>query len=204
MCINLNQGKRLTDKTALLAAIAGKNRGLLATTTQKETIAELIAQLETRNPTPNSTKAADLLTGDWRLLYTTSDELLGIDRLPLLQLGQVHQCIRPQTASVYNIAELQGLPFLGGLVSVAAQFEPIAAQRLAVKFERFVIGIPQLLGYQAPDQWIEQLQTQKRFPALDFQLQPGDRQGWIDITYLDDDLRITRGNQSSVFVLTKS
>ena len=200
MCIDFQQGQRTADKAALLAAIAGKNRGLLATEAEQVQILQLVAQLETRNPTPKSSEAVNLLAGNWRLLYTTSDELLGIDRYPLLQLGEVYQCIRPENATVYNIAEILGL---GGLVSVAARFQGTSPQRLTVKFDRFVVGVRRWLGYQNPDQWIEQLQTAKRFPPLDFKLDPGDRQGWIDVTYLDQNLRISRGNKDSVFVLAK-
>jgi hypothetical protein len=200
VCIDFQQGQRTADKAALLAAIAGKNRGLLATEAEQVQILQLVAQLETRNPTPKSSEAVNLLAGNWRLLYTTSDELLGIDRYPLLQLGEVYQCIRPENATVYNIAEILGL---GGLVSVAARFQGTSPQRLTVKFDRFVVGVRRWLGYQNPDQWIEQLQTAKRFPPLDFKLDPGDRQGWIDVTYLDQNLRISRGNKDSVFVLAK-
>jgi len=35
-----------------------------------------------------------------------------------------------KTASVYNIAEVYGLPYLEGLVSVAARFEPISEHRV--------------------------------------------------------------------------
>ncbi|MGL4881863.1 MAG: PAP/fibrillin family protein, partial [Waterburya sp.] len=29
------------------------------------------------------------------------------------------------------------------------------------------------------------------------------QKGWLDITYLDEDMRIGRGNEGNVFVLTK-
>ena len=39
-------------KSALLEELAGKNRGLLATESEKQAILGAIAQLEERNPTP--------------------------------------------------------------------------------------------------------------------------------------------------------
>jgi hypothetical protein len=39
--------------------------------------------------------------------------------------------------------------------------------------------------------------------AIDINLNSREQQGWLDITYLDNDLRIGRGNEGSVFVLTK-
>ena len=190
-------------KASLMEAIAGKNRGLLATSRDKQAILMAIAQLEDRNPTPRPVEASDLLDGNWRLLYTTSKGLLNIDQLPLLKLGQIYQCIRAKTASVYNIAEVYGLPYLEGLVSVAARFEPTSERRVQVKFERSIFGLQRLIGYQSPEDLIEQIETGKKFAAIDISLDSRDQQGWLDITYLDNDLRIGRGNEGSVFVLTK-
>ena len=58
----------MLGKSGLLEAIAGKNRGLLATEADRQQILAAIAQLEDRNPTPRPTEALDLLDGNWRLL----------------------------------------------------------------------------------------------------------------------------------------
>ena len=192
----------MIGKAELMGAIAGKNRGLLATEQDKQAILIAIAQLEDRNPTPRPVEAYDLLDGNWRLLYTTSKSLLNIDALPLLKLGQIYQCIRAKTASVYNIAEVYGLPYLEGLVSVTARFEPLSQQRIQVKFERSIFGLHRLIGYQSPADFIQQIEMGKKFAAIDISLNR-DQQGWLDITYLDDNLRLGRGNEGSVYVLTK-
>lgn len=191
------------SKTALLEAIAGKNRGLLATDRDKQAILAAIAQLEDRNPTPRSVEAGELLEGDWRLLYTTSKGLLNIDSLPLVKLGDIYQCIRVETQSVYNIAEIYGLPFLEGLVSVAAKFAPVSERRVQVKFERSILSLQRLVSYQSPSSFIQQIETGKKFTAIDFNIDSRNQQGWLDITYLDRDLRIGRGNEGSVYVLSK-
>lgn len=195
--------KAMIGKSTLMEAIAGKNRGLLATDTEKQAIAVAIAQLEDRNPTPRSVEAGELLEGDWRLLYTTSKGLLGIDRFPFLKLGQIYQSIRVKTSSVYNIAEIYGLPYLEGIVSVAAKFEPLSERRVHVKFERSILGLQRLLGYQSPASFIGQIEAGDKFAAIDFGIDSREQQGWLDITYLDNDLRIGRGNEGSVFVLSK-
>ncbi len=193
----------MLGKTALLEAIAGKNRGILAADLEKQAILAAIAQLEDRNPTPQPLEATDKLDGNWRLLYTTSEELLRIDQLPLLKLGQIYQCIRAQTARIYNIAEVYGLPYLEGFVSVAAQFQPLSQQRVKVNFERAILGLQRFIQYRSPEEFIEQIEAGQKFTAIDFNISARDQQGWLDITYLDDDLRIGRGNQGSVFVLSK-
>ncbi|MEH1815330.1 MAG: PAP/fibrillin family protein [Nostoc sp.] len=194
----------MMGKAALMDAIAGTNRGLLATEEQKQSILVAIANLEDFNPTPRPVEASNLLDGNWRLLYTTSKALLNLDRLPLCKLGQIYQYIRVETTSVYNIAEIYGLPFLEGLVSVAAKFEPVSGRRVQVKFERSIIGLQRLIEYNSPVTFIQQIEEGRKFPAIDVAINSDKQQGWLDITYIDNDLRIGRGNEGSVFVLTKT
>ncbi|MEH1822958.1 MAG: PAP/fibrillin family protein [Nostoc sp.] len=194
----------MMGKAALMDAIAGTNRGLLATEAQKQAILAAIATLEDFNPTPRPVEASNLLDGNWRLLYTTSKALLNLDRLPLCKLGQIYQCIRVETTSVYNIAEIYGLPYLEGLVSVAAKFEPVSGRRVQVKFERSIIGLQRLIEYNSPVTFIQQIEEGRKFPGIDVAIKSDRQQGWLDITYIDNDLRIGRGNEGSVFVLTKT
>ena len=194
----------MIKKAALMDAIALTNRGLLATQAQKQVILAAIANLEDSNPTPRPVEANNLLDGNWRLLYTTSKALLNLDSLPFCKLGQIYQCIRVDTASVYNIAEIYGLPYLEGLVSVAAKFEPVSDRRVQVKFERSIIGLQRLIEYNSPVTFIQQIEAGRKFPGIDFAIKSDKQQGWLDITYIDNDLRIGRGNEGSVFVLTKT
>lgn len=190
-------------KLELLERLAGLNRGLLADERDRLSIQAAIAQLEECNPTALPLEATELLEGNWRLLYTTSQDLLGLGRFPAVQLGQIYQCIRTQTARIYNIAELTSLPFLESVVSVSAQFAPVSEKRVEVRFERSVLGLQRLLPYESPDQLIELLNSDTKPKAIDFQIKTQRKPGWLDVTYLDQDLRIGRGNEGSLFVLTK-
>ena len=194
----------MLGKANLIDAIAGTNRGLLATEPQKQAILAAIANLEDFNPTPRPLEATDLLNGDWRLIYTTSKALLNLDRIPLCKLGQIYQCIRVNTGSIYNIAEIYGLPYLEGLVSVVAKFEPVSERRVQVKFERSILGLKPLIGYSSPASFIQQIESGKKFTAIDTSLNSEQQQGWLDITYIDSDLRIGRCNEGSLFVLSKT
>jgi hypothetical protein len=193
----------MIGKMALLEAIAGKNRGLLANDLERLSILAAIAQLEDYNPTPRPLESSDKLDGNWRLLYTTSQGLLRIEQLPLLKLGQVYQYIRVQESKLYNIAEVYGLPYLEGLISVVARFQAVSERRVQVGFDRSILGLQRLIRYQSPADFVKQIEAGKKFTAIDFNIANRDQQGWLDITYLDDDLRIGRGNEGSVFVLTK-
>ena len=194
----------MVQKTDLLDAIAPTNRGLLTSPEQKQDILTKIARLETCNPTPNPLSAADLLNGNWQLLYTTSSELLGIDRFPLCSLGNIYQCVRVEQQRIYNLAEVQSV--LGGLVSVTATFEPVSEKRVNVRFDRAIFGLQSTLAYQDPNQFIEAMQQTDKFNLLkgiDFTISSNRDPGWLEITYLDNSMRIGRGNQGSVFVLRK-
>ncbi|NJK73379.1 MAG: fibrillin [Oscillatoriales cyanobacterium RU_3_3] len=193
----------MIGKSELLEIIAGKNRGLLANASDKQAILSAIAQLEDYNPTPRPLEAAELLNGDWRLLYTSSRALLGLDNFPLLKLGQIYQSIRVAESKIYNIAELYGLPYLEGIVSVAARFEATSERRVQVKFERSIVGLSRLIDYESPAKFINEIESGKKFAAVDFGIDSREQQGWLDVTYLDNDLRLGRGNEGSVFVLTK-
>jgi hypothetical protein len=196
-------GLIMLGKLELLAMLAAKNRGLLATESEKQAIAIAVAQLEDDNPTPRPMEALDWLEGNWRLVYTTSRELLRLDRVPGWRLGEIYQCIRAANAQLYNIAELMGLPLLEGIVSVVAQFDPVSERRVEVKFTRAIWGSRRVIGYENPDSFIADIEAGKRFWAIDFPIPSRDRNGWLDITYLDQDLRIGRGNEGSIFVLKK-
>jgi hypothetical protein len=194
----------MLGKSALLEAIAGKNRGLLATDSERQAIVAAVTQLEERNPTPRPLEAIDKLNGNWRLLFTTSQGLLKIDQFPLVKLGQIYQYIQTNSSSIYNVAETSGLPYLEGIVSVAAKFVPLSDRRVKVNFERSIIGLKRLVDYRSVDHFIQQIEAGEKFKAIDFSITNREQKGWLDVTYLDDDLRIGRGNEGSVFVLAKA
>ena len=193
----------MLGKAELLELVAGKNRGLLATADQKQAILAAIARLEDRNPTPRPLEATEFLDGDWRLIYTTSRGILGLEQIPLAKLGQVYQCIRVASASLYNVAEVLGLPWLEGIVSVAASFTPVSDRRVSVNFTRSIVGLQRLMGYENPQTFIQQINQGEKFRAIDVAITNREQRGWLDVTYLDADLRIGRGNEGSVFVLVK-
>jgi hypothetical protein len=188
------------QKAELRHHLAQFDRGLK--TLDQDTLTQIL-NLEAQNPTPRPLEAIDLLVGDWRLVYTNSQGILGLDRFPLFQLGEVYQSIRAEGLHLYNVAEIRGLPLLSGIVSVAASFTPVSEVRVAVKFERAIVGPQGWMGYQGPAGFIEKIERGDRFWGLDAKLPVKEAQGWLDITYLDGDLRIGRGNEGSLFVLVK-
>ena len=192
-----------TRKANLINAIAPVNRGLQMTENQRKAIFSAVAYLEELNPNPAPNQTPELLDGNWLLLFTTSQELLGIDRFPLYKLGNIYQCLRMAEGKIFNVAEIKGLPLLGGLVSVCANFTVVSEKQIKVNFERLVAGSQSLIGYRDVNSFIDTLRSPKKLFAIDFQIKRENQKGWLETTYLDQDLRIGRGNEGNLFVLRK-
>lgn len=83
---------------------------------------------------------------------------------------------RPATQDTTNLAakNQETFPFFN---SVTAKLEPVSGSKTNVQFQAFkILG---LLSVKSP---------------------PSAR-GWIDVTYLDDVIRVTRGDKGNLFVL---
>jgi hypothetical protein len=195
-------------KSQLRSTIATLDRGLSTTAAEVERVENLVAQLEANSPYPRPlTNAGDLLAGNWRLLYTSSTSLLGIDRLPLLGLGEIYQYIDLAAGRIYNVAEVRGAFGLNSVVTVCARISPTSDRRVGVVFDRSIVGLQSLLNYQNASSWLDRVReavvTGKKFTALDLAINAGDRGAWLEIIYLDTDLRIGRGNEGNIFILER-
>ncbi len=139
----------------------------------------LFAQLEALNPTRNPlivTKNKPSIDGDWSLDYTTSDSILGKGGYP--RIGPIIQNIDTVTLSAKNSEIIQYFYLFNVPRSVTAELSPVNGQLTNVKFKKFMIGP---LGFNAPDSF----------------------RGSLDITYLDEEMRLTRGDKGNIFVLTR-
>lgn len=69
------------------------NRGLNASPQEQEKMEFLVQSLEGANPNPKSLEAPEI-NGKWRLIYTTSESILGTKRpAPLRPSGTIYQAI---------------------------------------------------------------------------------------------------------------
>jgi hypothetical protein len=193
------------SKSELLQAIAPTARGEKANLEQQRQILTLIESLEAANPTPAPTATPDLLSGNWRTLYTTSRDLLGLSALPGIRAGEIYQYVDAHRQQVFNIAEIESrLPLTQGIFAIRARFQGVSPRRVEVTFEQFVIGWTWLINYRIDTFLPLLIERPQQIPALKIPVrQPPNRPSWLDITYLDPDLRIGRGSQGSVFVLEK-
>ncbi|MDM9379352.1 PAP/fibrillin family protein [Chlorogloeopsis sp. ULAP01] len=168
-------------------------------------IEQLTTELESFNPNPSPLLyATSLLEGAWQLQYSTAREIRSLASLPLgLKVGKVYQVIDTANKLFFNLAKVKhSLGLLSGYVKVTASFEPtkedlssLPNKRLNVYFDKRYLSIEKIIGIDTP-----QLNPFKVVPANN----PTGRIATLDITYLDETLRIGRGGDGSLFILTKS
>jgi len=190
-------------KRDLLAAIARTDRGLDIRPEQLPAVWTAVTRLEAVNPTPRPVALPVKLAGLWQLAFTTSFDVLRLGRLPGVRLGEVYQYLSPELTHLINIAELEPpLSFLAGIVAVTARLQPVSAVRVAVAFERGTTGPKGALGYTEPETFATRLIAGEGLPSVPLPSQ-GSPLPWLDTTYLDEDLRLGRGDRGSLFVLTR-
>ncbi len=168
-------------------------------------IEQLTTELEELNPHPKPLLyATSMLDGAWQLQYSTAREIRSLDSLPLgLQLAQVYQVIDVANKGFFNLAFVKHyFGLLSGYVKVTASFapaidnsSPLPNKRLNVNFDKRYLAIDKIIGIDTP-----QFNPFKVVPANN----PQGRIPTLDITYLDETLRIGRGGDRSLFILSKS
>ncbi|KAJ4964815.1 hypothetical protein NE237_016664 [Protea cynaroides] len=115
---------------------------------------------------------SDLLNGKWELIYTTSRSILQTERPKFLRSSVNYQAINVDTLRAQN---MESWPFFN---QVTADLAPLNTRKVAVKFDNFkILG---LISIKAP----------------------GRARGELEITYLDDELRVSRGDKGNLFILT--
>jgi len=221
-------------KAALLDSLYGTGRGLSARSEVRAEINELISQLEAKNPTPNPTEVMGLLGGTWQLAYTCNSGLNGVlalGKLPLVTVGDITQTIDTVAMTVENQVNLSG-PLASTSLKTTASYEVRSPKRLQLKLERGQVSTPVLIGdLVLPSeatilgQSIDLTQLQQALapveenikgvfeslnsllsqaPGLDVPLESKEAVTWQLNTYVDEDVRITRGDRGAVFLYTKS
>lgn len=183
------------NRQLLLQLLRQEPRG--SANRQREPIKALIRSLEQQQPADLSAPGAlPLLEGVWELRWSSSQQ-------PYLAVApwlENLQCLAPSQGRGMNLLRLPGpLSALAGIaveaaITIQPKVEPYTAvaaaaplQRVQVRFQRGGWLGPSLGGSRM--QWLRTVS--QSFPA------------WLDITVLDDELRICRGNAGTLFALLR-
>ena len=164
----------------------------------------LAVNLEKLSPFPKPLiYASQLLSGAWLLEYSTAREIRSLRSLPCgFLVGKIYQIIDVKTASFENKAWVEHKSSLiSGSVRVTATFEPAletteqqSDRKINVNFKQRFISITKIAGVRTklldPIKVVEAKNTQRRIPSL-------------DITYIDETMRIGRGVDGSLFILSR-
>ncbi|KAJ4975415.1 hypothetical protein NE237_000521 [Protea cynaroides] len=216
-------------KKALVDSFYGTERGLSASSETRAEIVELITQLEALNPTPAPTEALTLLNGKWILAYTSFVGLFPLFSrgiLPLVKVEEISQTIDSENFTVQNSVQFSG-PLATTSFITNAKFEIRSPKRVQIKFDEGIIGTPKLTDSIETPESVDVLgqkidltpfrglitplqdtassvvKTISSQPPLKIPISNTNAQSWLLTTYLDDELRISRGDGGSVFVLVK-
>ncbi|KAG6782524.1 hypothetical protein POTOM_011932 [Populus tomentosa] len=215
-------------KRSLVDTVYGTDLGFRASSEIRAEALELVNQLEVVNPTPAPVDATGVLDGKWVLVYTAFSELLPLlaaGATPFLKVKSISQTIDASSLSIVNSTTLSG-PFATFSFSASATFEFRTPSRIQVEFKEGVLQPPEInssvelpenvdlfgqkINLSPIQQSLGRLQeaaanigrTISGQPPLKLPI-PGNRAStWLLITYLDEDLQISRGD-GGLFILAK-
>lgn len=167
-------------KDALLEKVTPLNFGrkIADVPVEQKEVEDLARQVEATN---KSNPGADPnLSAKWNMVYTTSTSILRLGFPSFLRPVKISQYIDAKNLRAKNeeIFKIGPFEFTN---AVEAKLTPLSNSNFDVKFVRFI-----LFGF-----FTFNVEKNQRF------------RGTLEVTYLDEDLRISRGNKGNLFVLVK-
>ncbi|KAK4708224.1 hypothetical protein R3W88_029149 [Solanum pinnatisectum] len=183
-------------KIQLYDSLQGINRGIFGVSSDKKfDIEELVKHLESQNPTFEPTLSLDKVAGNWKLIYSTIS-ILGSKRTKLglrdfITLGDLYQNIDISQGKAVNVIKFnaRGLSLLSGELRIEASFKIASKSRVDIFYNSSGITPDQLMNV-----------FQKNYNLLLGIFNP---EGWLEITYVDENLRIGRDDKGNIFVLER-
>ncbi|KAJ4891708.1 hypothetical protein Rs2_31456 [Raphanus sativus] len=215
-------------KRCLADTVYGTELGFRAGSEVRAEVLEIVNQLEALNPTQAPVENPDLLDGNWVLLYTAFSELLPLlaaGSTPLLKVKSISQSIDTKSLTIDNSTTLSS-PFADFSFSATASFEVRSPSRIEVSFKEGTLKPPEIkssvdlpesvgvFGQEVNLSFLKQSLNPLQDVAANISRAisgqpplklpfPGNRgSSWLLTTYLDKDLRISRGD-GGLFVLAR-
>eukprot|EP00854_Cymbomonas_tetramitiformis_P022477 gene22477-27125_t len=162
--------------------------GLEANADEQAKIAQLVTQLESKNPTSTPARS-ELMGGFWRMLYTDMEPAPSSGKLGPF-IGAVYQDLRPKEDKILNLLKVGLPPIRGGLT---ADLQIISDDTWRITFD----NVQQFLGpFKVQTKVFDRVTPEVRL--------------W-KVTFLDEDIRVLRAKkedasdeESFIFVMERS
>ncbi|CAM6082007.1 unnamed protein product [Calypogeia fissa] len=198
-------------KADLLAAVAGLDRGLVATKDDEDIADSLAIKLEAAADTIVLPEDLDKLQGRWRLIFSSgfnTGSLGGqrpgptISRLPVA-IGLVYQRIDVASRELDNIVDLNiptpwPLPPIQVTATLAYSFELTGGPNITISYEKTIVkpvgGLSSVPPFELPQVQIPEF---LRVPR-------GTGRGEFATTYIDKHLRISRGDRGELRIFVRA
>eukprot|EP00930_Biecheleria_cincta_P054945 TRINITY_DN41320_c0_g1_i1.p1 TRINITY_DN41320_c0_g1~~TRINITY_DN41320_c0_g1_i1.p1 ORF type:complete len:302 (-),score=35.82 TRINITY_DN41320_c0_g1_i1:234-1139(-) len=202
------------EKEALLSLITGTDRGAAEPPGRRAEILKAFEALEQRNPTGAPVESS-LLKGDRELLWRSSESILGSNRPPFLRPKLDKPILQFLDAAEGVARNLEETPL--GCNTVEAEISPLTVanrEKFSSRLDNYLFfkyNAEERAGGTYLPEATEQLQRTTvgvRFKVFNilglFSLPaPEPATGILEVTYLDEDLRLSRGDRGNLFVLRK-
>ncbi|XWS53787.1 hypothetical protein CRYUN_Cryun10bG0030400 [Craigia yunnanensis] len=197
-------------KIKLLSIVSGLNRGLAASEDDLQKADAAVKELEAVAGPVDLSTDLDKLQGRWKLIYSSafSSRTLGgsrpgppTGRLLPITLGQVFQRIDVLSKDFDNIVELElgvpwPLPPLEVTATLAHKFELLGSSKIKITFEKTTVKTKGNLS-QLPPLEVPRIPDALRPPS-------NTGSGEFEVTFVDADTRITRGDRGELRVFVVS
>ncbi|KAF4354136.1 hypothetical protein F8388_004148 [Cannabis sativa] len=175
-------------KLKLLSGVSGVNRGLAASEDDLGKAEEAARELEAAGGTVDLSKDIDKLQGRWKLIYSSAFSSKTLDIF---------------SRDFDNIVELElgapwPLPPIEVTATLAHKFELIGSSKIQITFEKTTVKARGNLSQLPP------LELPRIPDVLRGQSNSSPGSGEFEVTYMDDDMRVTRGDRGELRVFVVS
>ena len=182
-------------KAALLLALADTERGLRADKERVKKIEQLTRAMEAKNPTRSPLKSP-LMNGRWALQYTTALNVLGKGKPGFMRpKGAIFQTVDIFTLQVKNEESFEPLPFIKFTNASTSDLNAQTDSRASVRPKDYRVA-----GFK-----VDAPPTSPGRVARDLEMEAtgAGSLAWMDTTFVDGELRISRSQSGDLFILVR-